>query len=74
MKVKGDYNTYSKKGLPIAPICNPGVKSILAVLYPASTDYLYFVAKADLSGHIFANNYKDHLKNIKMVKSQKSGK
>ena len=74
LKVKGDYNTYSKKGLPIAPICNPGVKSILAVLYPASTDYLYFVAKADLSGHIFANNYKDHLKNIKMVKSQKSGK
>ena len=73
LKIKGDYNTYTKKGLPISPICNPGKKSILAVLHPAKTDYLYFVANADLSGHIFSDNYKDHLKNIKKVKSQKSG-
>ena len=68
---KGDYNTYRKKGLPIAPICNPGVNSILAVLYPAETKYLYFVAKADLSGHLFAETYNEHLKNIKAIKEEK---
>jgi UPF0755 protein len=69
--IVGDYNTYRKKGLPIAPICNPGKKSILAVLHPKNTRYLYFVANKNLSGHIFAENYKDHLKNIKKVKSKK---
>jgi len=73
LEIKGNYNTYRKYGLPISPICNPGKKSIHAVLHPAKTDYLYFVAKEDLTGHYFATNYKDHLKNIKFVKSQKSG-
>ena len=72
--MKGEYNTYRKKGLPIAPICNPGKKSILAVLHPDKTDYIYFVAKEDLSGHYFAVSYKDHLKNIKFVKSHNSAK
>lgn len=70
LEIKGNYNTYRKYGLPIAPICNPGKKSIYAVLHPAKTDYLYFVAKEDLTGHYFATNYKDHLKNIKFVKNQ----
>ena len=74
LQVKGEYNTYRKKGLPIAPICNPGKKSILAVLHPDKTDYIYFVAKEDLSGHYFAVSYKDHLKNIKFVKSHNSAK
>ena len=74
LQIKGEYNTYRKKGLPLFPICNPGKESIIAVLHPAKTDYLYFVAKEDLSGHYFANNYKDHLKNIKFVKSKNSAK
>lgn len=37
------YNTYRCKGLMAGPICNPGVKSIEAALYPATTDYLYFI-------------------------------
>ena len=74
LQVKGDYNTYRKKGLPITPICNPGKKSILAVLHPSKTDYIYFVAKEDLSGHYFSVSYKDHLKNIKFVKSHNSAK
>ena len=64
----GNYNTYRKAGLPISPICNPGKKSILSALHPAKTNYLYFVANKDLTGHIFAKNYNDHLKNIKQVK------
>lgn len=67
-KIVGNYNTYRKRGLPITPICNPGKKSILAVLHPAKTNYLYFVVNTDLNGHIFTDNYKDHLKNIKRVK------
>jgi UPF0755 protein len=44
------YNTYQHGGLPPGPIANPGVASIAAVLHPAETDYLYFVARADGSG------------------------
>ena len=44
------YNTYQHAGLPPGPIANPGVASIAAVLHPAATDYLYFVARADGSG------------------------
>ena len=69
-KIKGEYNTYRKFGLPVTPICNPGKKSILAVLHPENTEYLYFVAKPDLQGHFFAKTYNEHLKNIKYVKKQ----
>jgi UPF0755 protein len=51
------YNTYQHAGLPPGPIANPGVASIAAVLHPANTDYLYFVARADGSGgHNFSAN------------------
>lgn len=61
LKIKGDWNTYRKLGLPKTPICNSGKASILAVLHPSKTDYLYFVAKRDLSGHIFSVSYREHL-------------
>ena len=41
--VDSPYNTYKIEGLPPGPICNPGFESIRAALYPASTDYLYFL-------------------------------
>jgi UPF0755 protein len=41
------YNTYLHQGLPPGPICNPGFYSIKAALYPAETDYLYFVLSSD---------------------------
>ncbi len=51
------YNTYTHAGLPPGPIANPGTSAIAAVLHPANTQYLYFVAKGDGSGshRLFGN-------------------
>ncbi len=69
LKIKSPYNTYLHKGLPPGPICNPGEASIIAVLNPEKTDYLYFVA--DKNGHhLFAKTYKEHLKNKKESKKK----
>lgn len=58
------YNTYLHEGLPPTPICNPGLKSIEAALYPQKDGYLYFFHKAD--GHaIFSKTYEEHETNIK---------
>lgn len=61
-QVNSPYNTYLHPGLPPGPICNPGLASILAVLQPAETDYLYFLAKGDGS-HAFAETFEEHLQN-----------
>ncbi|MEO8174569.1 MAG: endolytic transglycosylase MltG, partial [Sediminibacterium sp.] len=45
------YNTYRRQGLPPGPICTPASKTIDIVLDAPKTDYLYFVAKSDFSGH-----------------------
>ena len=59
-QIDSPYNTYQHVGLPPGPIANPGMASIEAVLHPADTDYLYFVA--DRSGHNhYANTYEEHL-------------
>ena len=47
------YNTYKRAGLPEGPIANPGKASIAAVLHPAQTKALYFVADGT-GGHAFA--------------------
>ncbi|MBI2863568.1 MAG: endolytic transglycosylase MltG [Chloroflexi bacterium] len=58
------YNTYRNKGLPPGPICNPGLASIQAVLEPAESDFLYFVA-ADDGSHAFAKTLDEHERNIR---------
>ncbi|HHH85019.1 MAG TPA: endolytic transglycosylase MltG [Firmicutes bacterium] len=60
LEIESPYNTYKRYGLPPGPINNPGIDSIRAVLYPASTDYLYFVSKNDGSHH-FSKTYSEHL-------------
>lgn len=63
LEIKSPYNTYINNGLPPAPICNPGLSSIMAVLNPAKTEYLYYVS--DKQGHLhFAENLAGHQKNI----------
>jgi UPF0755 protein len=62
------YNTYRHGGLPPGPICNPGLDSIKAALWPAKTDYLYFVSKGD-GTHVFSRTLQEHNRTIsKMTK------
>jgi UPF0755 protein len=57
------YNTYANRGLPPGPICSPRLESLEAVVHPATTNYLYFVAKGDGS-HAFAATLDEHLENV----------
>jgi len=53
------YNTYQIRGLPPGPIANPGRAAIEAALYPAETDYLFFVSRNDGTHH-FSPTYAEH--------------
>ena len=57
--IDSPYNTYIIDGLPIGPISSPGDLAIRAVLYPAETDYLFFVVSED-GTHIFSRTYEEH--------------
>lgn len=59
LKINSPYNTYRHYGLPPGPICNPGLSSVKAAMFPVKSDYLYFVARADGS-HIFSKNLSEH--------------
>lgn len=65
-KTPSPYNTYLHKGLPPAPIANPGVGSITAALKPDETKYLFFVAKGDGTS-IFSATEREHIKAMKQT-------
>ncbi len=59
----GPYNTYRRAGLPAGPICSPGAASLAAVLHPAASDALFFVADGS-GGHAFAHTLAEHERNV----------
>ena len=61
---KTDWNTYQIDGLPKTPICNPGRAAIAAVLNPAQTQDLFFVADGS-GGHVFAKTLREHNNNVR---------
>lgn len=62
LAIDSKWNTYKYKGLPIAPIGNPGVRAIEAALNPEKTDYLYYLHDADGVAH-YGRTFDDHKKN-----------
>ena len=62
LKIDSPYNTYLYKGLPPTPICNPGLDSIMAVLNPTKTDYLYFLTDKNGVMH-YAKTFQEHVAN-----------
>lgn len=57
------YDTYTCEGLPAGPICSPGLEAINAALYPAETDYYYFLSSSD-GVFYFASTIEKHEQNI----------
>lgn len=64
------YNTYVFSGLPPGPICSPGKEALSAALFPADTDYLFFVSRKDGTHH-FSRTLGEHLKAVSRY--QKAG-
>lgn len=57
------YDTYTCEGLPAGPICSPGLEAINAALYPAETDYYYFLSSSD-GVFYYASTVEKHEQNI----------
>ncbi|MCW8307580.1 endolytic transglycosylase MltG [Acidiphilium sp. PA] len=66
------YNTYLHHGLPPGPIASPGIAAIDAVLHPAATQDLFFVATGT-GGHVFARTFGEQLANIARVRAGRGG-
>lgn len=65
LQVQSPYNSYLNPGLPPGPIASPSLKSIQAALEPKASKYLFYVTKKDGSnGHLFAETFEGHQKNI----------
>jgi len=69
LQIDSPYNTYRKPGLPPGPIANPGLASLRAAAAPATTPFLYFVARNDGS-HVFATNIDEHNRNVEKFQRQ----
>ena len=68
------YNTYVREGLPIAPICNPGLEAIRAALYPSDTNYYFFVTDVAMEFY-YAATSSEHYQNIRdAAKADETGR
>lgn len=69
LQIPSPYNTYARRGLPPGPICSPGLESFKAVLTPAKTGALYFVADTT-GGHLFSETNEEHSKARMLYKKE----
>ncbi len=65
------YNTYRIRGLPPGPIASPGRASLLAVVEPADSDYLFFVSRND-GTHFFSSTYREHVNAVNRYQRRRS--
>lgn len=65
------YNTYLNEGLPPAPICSPSLAAFEAALYPAKTEYLFFVAGTE-GIHLFSRTFSEHSRKIAQIKKSRN--
>jgi UPF0755 protein len=70
LKRKTLYNTYTNKGLPPGPIASPGIKSIVAALYPADVPFIYFVSNNDGTHH-FSVSAEEHEAAVREYREKK---
>lgn len=62
LELESPYNTYKYEGLPVGPICNPGLACINAVLYPQEHNYYYYHLEDEDEGtHVFTETYEEHI-------------
>ncbi len=59
-KIDSPYNTYKYGGLPLGPICNPGIESILAAIYPENSPYWYYLSADHTNKTIFSKTLEEH--------------
>lgn len=59
LEIDSPYNTYKYKGLPSGPICNPGMDSILAAIYPEDSGYWFYLSTPE-GETIFSKTLKEH--------------
>jgi UPF0755 protein len=68
LQIDSPYNTYKYKGLPPGPICNPGLESILAALYPKESEYWYYLSTPDGKTLFFKTLEEHNLAKAKYLK------
>jgi UPF0755 protein len=73
LRIASPYNTYRINGLPPGPIANPGRASLIAALYPAPVNYLYFVSKNDGSHH-FSSTLAEHNRAVKKYQKRSASR
>lgn len=70
LRTANPYNSYLNKGLPPGPICNPGLDSLKAALYPADTSYLYFVSRNN-GTHVFSPTLVEHSRAVEKYQKRR---
>ena len=59
LKIVSPYNTYLNRGLPPAPIANPGLQALMAAIYPTESEYLYYLSKPT-GETVFSKTLEEH--------------